>query len=50
MIWFPTFTSYGLCRGAGRPDHEGVRLADESNGTVLPEVIQIMEITFGKEL
>lgn len=25
-VWFPTFTSYGFWRGAGHPDHEGVRL------------------------
>ena len=29
MIWFPTFTSYGFWRGAGHPDHEGVRLCSE---------------------
>lgn len=44
MIWFPTFTSYGYWRGAGQPDHEGVRLVDESTGTVLPEVVRIMEM------
>jgi len=44
MIWFPTFTSYGFWRSAGHPEHEGVRLVDESNGTVLPEVIRIMEL------
>src|SRR5437867_1802774 len=44
MIWFPTFTSYGFWRGAGQPEHEGVRLVDESTGTVIPEVIQIMEL------
>src|SRR5581483_11578714 len=44
MIWFPTFTSYGFWRGAGRPDHEGVRLVDESTGRVLPEVQRIMEM------
>jgi hypothetical protein len=29
MIWFPTFTSYGFWRGAGHPEHEGVRLCSE---------------------
>lgn len=44
MIWFPTFTSYGFWRGAGKPEHGGVRLVDESTGKVLPEVVQIMEM------
>jgi hypothetical protein len=44
MIWFPTFTSYGFWRGAGQPDHEGVRLVDEATGTVLPETIRVMEL------
>src|SRR5581483_756744 len=44
MIWFPTFTSYGFWRGAGRPDHEGVHLVDESSGRVLPETIRVLEL------
>ena len=48
MIWFPTFTSYGFWRGAGHPDHEGVRLCSE-NGQVLPEVKQIMEMAAEKK-
>jgi len=44
MIWFPTFTSKGFWRGAGQPDHEGVRLVDESTGKVLPEVLQVMAL------
>ena len=44
MIWFPTFTSYGFWRSAGHPEHEGVRLVDESTGQVLPEVVRIMEL------
>src|SRR5258708_36835920 len=49
MIWFPTFTSYGFWRGAGHPDHEGVRLCSE-NGEVLPEVKQIMEMAAEKKV
>jgi len=49
MIWFPTFTSYGFWRGAGHPDHEGVRLCSE-NGQVLPEVKQIMEMAAEKKV
>jgi len=44
MVWFPTFTSKGYWRGAGQPDHEGVRLVDEASGRVLPEVLRIMEL------
>jgi hypothetical protein len=44
MIWFPTFTSYGFWRGAGRPEHEGVHLVDESTGRVLPETIRVLEM------
>ncbi len=44
MIWFPTFTAYGFWRGAGQPDHAGVRLVDESSGKVLPDVRRIMEL------
>ncbi|MDE3111347.1 MAG: hypothetical protein KGN00_05810 [Chloroflexota bacterium] len=50
MIWFPTFTSKGFWRGAGQPDHEGVRLVDESTGTVLPEVKKIMEMAAEKRV
>jgi hypothetical protein len=49
MIWFPTFTSYGFWRGAGRPEHEGVRLCGE-NGQVLPEVKEIMEMAAEKKV
>jgi hypothetical protein len=49
MIWFPTFTSYGFWRGAGHPDHEGVRLCSE-DGQVLPEVKQIMEMAAEKKV
>ncbi len=44
MVWFPTFTSKGFWRGAGQPDHEGVRLVDDTTGRVLPEVVQILEM------
>jgi hypothetical protein len=50
MVWFPTFTSYGFWRGAGQPDHEGVRLVDEATGKVLPEVVQIMEMATEKKV
>lgn len=50
MIWFPSFTSYGFWRSAGRPEHEGVRLVDESTGTVLPEVRRIMELCAEKQV
>ena len=50
MIWFPTFTSYGFWRGAGRPDHEGVRLVDEATGKVLPDVQKIMEMCAEKHV
>lgn len=43
MIWFPTFTSLGFWRGAGRPNEGGVRLVSPE-GEVLPEVIEIMKI------
>jgi hypothetical protein len=49
MIWFPTFTSYGFWRGAGHPDHEGVRLCGE-DGKVLPEVKQILEMAAEKKV
>jgi hypothetical protein len=49
MIWFPTFTSYGFWRGAGHPDHEGVRLCSD-DGKVLPEVKQIMEMAAEKKV
>ena len=43
MVWFPTFTSLGFWRGAGRPDEGGVRLVSPE-GEVLPEVVEIMQI------
>src|SRR6266699_5743915 len=49
MIWFPTFTSYGFWRGAGQPEHEGVRLCSEDR-QVLPEVKQIMEMAAEKKV
>lgn len=49
MIWFPTFTSYGFWRGAGHPEHEGVRLVAE-DGKVLPEVKEIMEMAAEKKV
>ena len=49
MIWFPTFTSYGFWRGAGHPEHEGVRLCSD-DGQVLPEVKQIMEMAAEKKV
>ena len=49
MIWFPTFTSYGFWRGAGHPEHEGVRLCSE-DGKVLPEVKEIMEMAAAKKV
>jgi hypothetical protein len=50
MVWFPTFTSYGFWRGAGHPEHEGVRLVDEATGKVLPEVVKIMEMATEKKV
>lgn len=50
MIWFPTFESYGFWRGAGHPEHGGVRLVDEDTGTVLPEVVKIMELAAEKQV
>jgi uncharacterized protein DUF6282 len=50
MIWFPTFTSYGFWRGAGQPQHEGIRLVDDANGKVLPNVVQIMEMCTEKKV
>jgi histidinol phosphatase-like PHP family hydrolase len=49
MIWFPTFTSYGFWRGAGRPEKGQVRLVSES-GEVLPEVVEIMEMAVEKRV
>jgi hypothetical protein len=49
MIWFPTFTSYGFWRGAGHPEHEGVRLCGE-DAKVLPEVKAIMEMAAEKKV
>jgi hypothetical protein len=49
MIWFPTFTSYGFWRGAGHPEHEGVRLVSET-GEVLPEVVEIMKMAVEKKV
>ncbi len=43
MIWFPTFTSLGFWRGAGRPEEGGIRLVSP-DGEVLPEVVEIMKI------
>lgn len=43
MIWFPTFTSYGFWRSAGRPELGRVRLVDD-RGEVLPEVVEIMKL------
>ncbi len=43
MLWFPTFTSLGFWRGAGRPEQGGVRLVSEE-GEVLPEVVEIMKL------
>jgi hypothetical protein len=54
MIWFPTFTSFGFWRGAGKrpngvPERTDVRLVSDS-GEVLPEVIQIMEMAVAKKV
>ena len=49
MIWFPSFTSLGFWRGAGHPEHEGVRLVAES-GEVLPEVVEIMKMAVEKKV
>jgi len=43
MIWFPTFTSLGYWRGAGRPELGKVRLVDEG-GEILPEVVEILKL------
>ena len=43
MIWFPTFTSLGFWRGAGRPEEGGVRTVSPE-GEVLPEVVEIMKM------
>ncbi|MCC7107012.1 MAG: hypothetical protein IT307_17915 [Chloroflexi bacterium] len=50
MIWFPTFTSLGFWRGIGQPEHGGVRLVDETNGQVLPDVVKIMELATEKQV
>ena len=49
MIWFPTFTSLGFWRGAGHPEHGGVRLVSE-DGEVLPEVVEIMRMAAEKKV
>jgi hypothetical protein len=54
MIWFPTFTSFGFWRGAGRrpsgqPEKTDVRLVSDS-GEVLPEVVEIMEMAVAKKV
>jgi hypothetical protein len=54
MIWFPTFTSYGFWRGAGRradgkPERTDVRLVSDS-GEVLPEVVEIMKMAVEKKV
>jgi len=54
MIWFPTFTSFGFWRGAGRrtsgkPEKNDVRLVSES-GEVLPEVVEIMKMAVEKKV
>ena len=49
MIWFPTFTSLGFWRGAGKPERGGVRLVSES-GKVLPEVAEIMAMAAEKKV
>ena len=54
MIWFPTFTSFGFWRGAGRrtdgkPQKNDVRLVSDS-GEVLPEVVEIMEMAAAKKV
>ncbi len=49
MIWFPTFTSLGFWRGAGKPERGGVRLVSES-GQVLPEVVEIMHMAAEKKV
>ena len=54
MIWFPTFTSYGFWRGAGKrpdgkPEKNDVRLVSDS-GEVLPEVAQILEMAAAKKV
>ena len=50
MIWFPTFTSYGFWRGAGKPEKGKVRLVNESTGKVLPEVQEIMEMAAARRV
>src|SRR4029079_10313626 len=49
MIWFSAVYFFRLLRGAGHPDHEGVRLCSE-DGQVLPEVKQIMEMAAEKKV
>src|SRR5690349_20492472 len=49
MIWFPTFTSLGFWRGAGKPERGGVRLVSDC-GEVLPEVVQIMNMAVEKKV
>jgi len=49
MIWFPTFTSLGFWRSAGHPEKGGVRLVSE-DGTVLPEVVEIMKMAVEKKV
>ena len=49
MIWFPTFSSLGFWRGAGHPEHTGVRLVSES-GKVLPEVVEVLNMAKEKNV
>jgi Family of unknown function (DUF6282) len=49
MIWFPTFTSFGFWRGAGKPERGGVRLVNDA-GEVLPEVVEIMKMAAAKRV
>jgi hypothetical protein len=49
MIWFPTFTSLGFWRGAGQPEHGGVRMVGE-DGKVLPAVVDIMHMAQEKKV
>jgi hypothetical protein len=56
MIWFPTFTSAGYLRGAGKDPskgasggHPAIYLVDD-NGNVLPEVVEVLKMAAAKKI
>jgi hypothetical protein len=49
MIWFPTFTSAGYLRGAGKDPKDGVSLISGS-GEVLPNVVEVLKMAAEKKV